>query len=250
MGSLKDDYVLPADGTATVKSEAIANAPLQSFLGVFQAAALTGFVPLYTKTVATISTCVEIFGMKFCDKKDATTWCGVLGGNCQTQMSIAGMTMWVPGLCAYTRTICRLGEEKGEADMKALVTAGNLGVSTIDLPCMSHTGLPPSMNCPIAKALGINATMHQVQVHGFIDGPRPDNSEEMRKDLDDSESMLNLVTSLVIAVGTLGSLCSFSLTACCVWRLNKAPSSKSSAPAGPHDRPRILTSQPQSTKPG
>ena len=50
--------------------------------------------------------------------------------------------MWVPGLCAMTRTICRLGE-KGEAEMKALVTAQNLGVKTTAAPCLPHTRMPP-----------------------------------------------------------------------------------------------------------
>merc|ERR1711907_886672 len=73
--SLKEDYVLPARGTGTARTEAVAAAPLQNVLGPLQATHLTGYVPLYTKSVAKVESCVSLFGVKFCDKKDTVTWC-------------------------------------------------------------------------------------------------------------------------------------------------------------------------------
>lgn len=125
-----------------------------------------------------------------------------------------GAKLWVPGLCAFTKSICR-GGKNGEAEMKALVTAENLGLNTIDVPCAAQTGLPPSMNCSIPLAPGINATMHQTEIAAFVDGPRPEPA-----DLDEGESMITLITSLVIALGSIGCLCSVCLTVvCCVRRL-------------------------------
>lgn len=239
--SLKGDFVLPAGGTGSVNTEAVANAPLMYFFSILQAATLTGYVPLYTKSVAKVESCVKLFGMNFCDKKDVITWCGVLGGNCFTQFEANGRKMWVLGLCAYTKTICRMGGEKGEAEMKALVTAKNLGLTTIDSPCRT----PPydaSMNCPLPQAPGINGTLHQVKIHGFVDGPRPDSA-----DLEDGESMINLVTSLAIALGALGALCSCGLTArtCRRWKKNPGVKSPAPTPAPSSFQPAILTSQPQ-----
>jgi len=208
----------------------------------FQASLLTGYVPLYTKSVAKVETCVRLFGMRFCEKKDVTTWCGVLGGNCQTTFEINGVRAWVPGLCKYTRTICRLGGDKGEAEMKSLVTAQNLGVTTMDMSCMNHTGLPPIMNCPMPSAPGINGTLHEMQIEGNVDGPHPDRAE-----LDEGEFMILLVTSIVIGLGALGSLCSSGLTACTLRRL-RTPAVKKWAPASSPNPPVILSSQPESKK--
>jgi len=234
---LKEDYILPADGTGTPHTETIGRFPLSRLMGLLTTALLTGYVPLYTKTVATAESCVKLFGMNLCSKKDATVWCGVLGGNCLAQMKMAGMTLWVPGLCAMTRTVCRMGEN-GEAEMKALVTAKHLDVGTSPSPCLPHTGLPASMNCPVASAPGINATGHQVSVAGFVDGPRPDIA-----DLDEGESMINHATNLAIAFGVLGCLCSGSVTAFFLWRRKKTLGLNQSAVAV--SSPSILTSQPQ-----
>ena len=235
--SLKDDYVVPADGVGSGTSEAIADAPLSSFLGVFQAATLTGYVPLYTKTVAKLESCSKLFGMTFCDKKDTITWCGVLGGNCQTQMNNAGKQVWVPGLCSFTNSICRSGGEKGEAEMKALVTPENLGVSTVDSPCRPHTGFPNSTNCPMPVAPGLNATGFQVTIDALVDGPHPDS-----EDLDKARSMINLSTWLVIVLGAAGIISASSLAACVLWR------SKTSSGKDPTPQPNILSQGPEHPK--
>jgi len=243
--TLTQDYTLPAAGSAEAHSKTIAKAPLQNFLGVLAAAHLTGYVPLYTKSEATAESCVKLFGMEMCEKKSTVTWCGVLGGNCQTEFSLNGMQMWVPGLCAYTKTICRMdskGGDTAESAMKALVTAANLGVSTLDMPCMKHTGFPASMNCPLPSAPGINKTLHQRSIASFVDGPYPDQAE-----LDDAESMITLVTSLVIALGALGCLFTFLATVCMVRRL-KVQDVKSSETATSASGPVILSSQAEEKK--
>jgi len=239
---LKEDYILPADGTGTPYTETIGNLPLNHLVGLLQSALSVGYVPLYTKTVASAESCVKLFGLNFCSKQDATVWCGVLGGNCLADMKLPGMSVWVPGLCAMTRTICRLGEQ-GEAEMKALVTAKNLGVSTMASPCLPHTGLPASMNCPIASAPGINRTTHQVQISGFVDGPYPDS-----EDLDAGESMINLATSLAIAFGVIGSLCSCGVTLWVVRSCTKNGLKESATLAAPSAQPAILTSKVEDTK--
>jgi len=224
---------------------AVAAAPLEKFMGVFGAAHLTGYVPLYTKNVAKVQQCATLFGIELCEDMDTVTWCGVLGGNCQTEFAMMGMKLWVPGLCSYTKTICRMdksGGDKAEAEMKALVTAENLNVKTMALPCMNHTGFPPSMTCPLPSAPGINGTLHQTDVAGFVDGPHP-----AQKDLDDAESMIVLLTSLVIALGALGSLCSCGLTALCVRRFKAAEAKFAPTPPTPassNSQPTVLTSQP------
>jgi len=238
---LKSDFVLPASGTGTSFIETTANTTITPFLGLFQTVLLSGYAPLYTKTVTTSDSCIKLFGIEFCGKKDIITWCGVLAGSCQIQVHVGGMKAWVPGLCAYTKTICRLGGEKGEAEMKSLVTAGRLGVSTIDLPCATQSGLPSSMTCPIAQAPGINATLHQVQISEFVDGPFPEQT-----DIDDAESTIKLVTTLVIVFGALLILFSGCLTAKVVWRCTVA--AKTSNPTSASGLPSILSAQPASKK--
>jgi hypothetical protein len=230
--NLKHDYALPAGGLGSVTSEAIAEAPLENFLGMFEASLRTGYVPMYTKSVARVETCARLFGMRFCEEKDITTWCGVLIGNCQTTFEINGAKAWVPGICKYTRTICRVGGDKGEAEMKSLVTAQNLGVTTMDMPCMNNTGLPPSMNCPLPSAPGINRTLHEVQIEGNVDGPHPDGAG-----LDGVESLIFFVTFNVIGLGALGSLCSCGLAASALRRL-RTPVAKTCTPSP--DAPVIL----------
>jgi len=238
---LKYDFVLPANGTGTSVMETTANTTIAPFLGLFQTVLLSGYAPLYTKTVATSDSCIKLFGLEFCGTEDTITWCGVLAGNCQTKVQVGGMKAWSPGLCSYTKTICRLGGDRGEAEMKTLVTAENLGVGTMNLPCAAQTGLPPSMNCPIAQAPGINATLHQVQISEFVDGPFPD-----QKDIDDAESMITLVTNLVIALGTLGIFFSGCLAAFCVWRCRVA--APASNPTTTYRLPSILNTQSASKK--
>jgi hypothetical protein len=238
---LKEDYVLPADGTGRPYTETIGNLPLEQLSGLLQSALLVGYVPLYTKTVATATSCVKLFGIEFCDSKEATVWCGVLGGNCLADMKVPGKSLWVPGLCAMTRTTCRMGE-KGEAEMKALVTAKNLGVNTTAMPCLPHTQLPSNMTCPVASAPGINKTTHQVPISGFVDGPYPST-----EDLADGEFMINLATGFAIALGVLGCLCSGIVTSCALRRqigLTKAVAL--AAPSAP--QPAILTSRTEETK--
>jgi len=237
--TLTQDYILPAAGSATAHSKTVAAAPLQNFMGVFAAGHLTGYVPLYTKSEAKAESCVKLFGIEMCEKKNSVTWCGVLGGNCQTQFEMAGMQMWVPGLCSYTKTICRMdsqGGDKAEAEMKALVTAKQLGVMTIDMPCMKHTGYPATMNCPLPSAPGVNQTLHQRDIAGFVDGPYPDQSE-----LEDAESMILMVTSLAIALGAVGCLTSALATVCIVCRL-RAGTVKASEGAASVQGPVILAS--------
>jgi len=219
----------------------IANLPLEQLNGLLQSALLVGYVPLYTKTVATATSCVNLFGIEFCDSKNATVWCGVLGGNCFADMQVPGKNLWAPGLCAMTRTTCRMGE-KGEAEMKAVVTAKNLGVSTVAMPCLPHTQLPSNMKCPVASAPGINKTAHQVLISGFVDGPRPSS-----KDLADGKFMINFATSFAIVLGVLGCLCSGIVTSCVLRRqILLAKNVALAALSAP--QPAILTSRTEETK--
>jgi len=132
--------------------------------------------------------------------------------------------------------------ETGEAEMKALVTATNLGVNTTAMPCLPHTQLPSSMTCPAASAPGINGTTHQVPISGFIDGPYPTS-----KDLADGKFMINLATGFAIALGVLGCLCSGFVTICVVRRQTRlAKATALAAPSPP--QPAILTSKVEETK--
>jgi len=245
---LTDDIILPADGAVSFRTEATANAPFGPLAGLLGAVSLIGYAPLYTKTEATVQSCVKLFGITFCEDKVTTTWCGVLGGSCLAQTTdIAGAKVWVPALCAMTNSVCRLGGDKGEAEMKALVTATNLNVHTASVPCAPETGLPATMTCAvIAQAPGIESanppTGRQQQVPGFVDGPRPDS-----KDIEDGESMINLATSLAIAFGVLGCISSCSLTGFALWRWKRS-SAMGATSSGSSQLPSILTSQAQATQ--
>jgi hypothetical protein len=260
--TLKDDYVLPAESKGSASTETVAAASLESLSGLLAAAHLTGFAPLYLKTVARAKSCAtlnlnlkkvaEFFGFSTCQEKEKTSWCGVLGGNCLTPM-MPGMDVWIPGLCSFTRTICRFGPN-AEAEMKALVNPVHLNVTTIPLPCQGHTGFPPSLTCPLPMptppsadmgVVGLNATGHQQQVPGLVDGPYAD--AEDRTEIDDAESAIELATNLMIAVGAIGMCLSLCLIVWMVFRITRktpsaAPESYSVA------APTILTSETQQTK--
>jgi len=214
--TLLDDYVLPSDDVGVSHTKVVADAPMSRFAGFMQSALLTGYAPFYLKTVATSQSCVRILGMDFCGMKETTIWCGNLGGNCLAPAGLPGIDLWVPALCSFTKTVCKMGGDEAEAEMKALVTAENLGVKTLAVPCKPQTGLPPTMNCPIPLAAGINATLHQVQVPGFVDGPRPKDS-----DLESGEDAIRFVTALSIIIGVIGAVLSFCLTFCLACRLKR-----------------------------
>jgi len=240
---LKEDYVLKAESTATSMTESTANTTIDKFLGLFGAVALTGYAPLYTKTVATTEACIHFYGFEFCEKKDTVTWCGLLAGSCQTEILLGGMTMWVPGLCAYTNTVCRLGGEKGEAEMKSLVTAQRLNLKTIDFPCAIQSGFPSTMNCPVAQAPGINATLHQVAIPGYVDGPIP-----KEKDISDGAYMIETATHLMIIFSAIAALCSFApCVKFCLMDPLSAWKGAKTAEAGSR-LPSILVSQPECKK--
>jgi hypothetical protein len=242
---LKEDYVLQASGTGTAMTEATANTTIDKFLGLFQAVLLTGYAPLYTKTVATTESCTRLFGIELCEKKDTITWCGALAGNCQTSVDWNGTTIWVPGLCAYTNTVCRLGGDKGEAEMKSLVTAQHLGLTTIDVPCTAQSGLPPTVNCPIAQASGINASLHQVAIPGMVDGPIPD-----RHDIQDAKYSIEAVIHMTIGIAAVAALCCFAPAAKLyvaepLVAFKKRRTVREETPNPNSEFPSILTSQSQ-----
>ena len=95
----------------------------------------------------------------------------------------------------------------------------------------------------MASAPGINQTTHQVAISGFVDGPYPESA-----DLDAGKSMIDLVTSLAIAFGVLGSFCSCTIAMCAVWRFQKTDLLKSATPAASPAQPAILTSKMDGTK--
>jgi hypothetical protein len=249
-GRLTDDYVLEAAGTGTSIIEITANTTIDKFYGLFGALPLTGYAPLYTKTVAKTESCMHLFGLEFCEKKDTITWCGALAGNCQTEVEIGNITTWVGGLCAYTNTICRLGGTKGEAEMKALVTAQNLGLTTVDVPCTSASGLPPSLNCPIVtQAAGINTTTgHQVSIPGLVDPPTP-----YYKEVQDAKYTVEAVIHMTMGISAIAAMCCVA-PALKFWVVDPAAAFKkkrtfreeSSEPG----YPAILTSQPASKNGG
>lgn len=241
--SLKEDYILPADGHGTAVTETTADAPLANFLGFMRSAVLVGYAPLYTKTVVKAKACVKLFGIPVCDAKQETVWCGTLAGNCLAPTSIGGMEVWAPGLCGLTRTVCRSGGDKGEAEMKAAVTADKLGLSTVPFPCQPASGMPPNMTCPVARAPGINATGHQMIVPGFIDGPKPD-----IQDLQKNEDKLNMFTNTVIVVGAVCLLCSCICTPCLVRWMLKPQGPKTTGAAASQSVPTVLTSSVEGSK--
>jgi hypothetical protein len=82
-------------------------------------------------------------------------------------------------------------------------------------------------------------------MQGFTDGPEPDSM--MRKDIEDAEAYVDLVTSLVIACSVLGFTSSMGLMVGVLWCCGKAgTTAQSSSTSG--DYPTVMTSQAQNGK--
>lgn len=158
--------------------------------------------------------------------------------------------MWVPGLCTYTGTVCRSGGEKGEKEMKALVTAAHFNLTTIDAPCTNPLVPPTITNCPIvqpnaqAPGIGINATMHQVAIPGLVDGPTLENDMDLKKEISDGKYMIDAATQAAILLSCIGVICSFAPA---VKLLIEARQSTSSTKEDSH-LPSILSSNAESNK--
>merc|ERR1719272_1860201 len=128
------DVNLRAGSMTELQNEAFGSLPLAAFAALGAAAHLQGTVPMYTKTIATTETCLTLLGLRMCGKSTGEVWCGNLGGNCLVDNA--------PGICSYTRTVCRVEE----AEMKALLTPSNLNLKIVaTLPCPAATGLPSTM---------------------------------------------------------------------------------------------------------
>merc|ERR1712232_384486 len=161
---LTQDVGLQAKSEGQVRSSVHGSIPLAAFGGITVAASMSGYVPLYTKTVATVESCLRLFGVNICAKKTMESWCGTLGGQCL--VDVPGTNLTEPAVCALTRSVCRLSE----AEMKALTVPSNLGLTILAvIPCHPSTGLPPSLNCSIPAAAGIDVTMKSRPIPGFVD---------------------------------------------------------------------------------
>lgn len=209
---LNHDVTLRAKRTTTITSAVHGSAPFSAFGSIGMYASLRGYVPLYTKIETTGETCLTLLGFRMCGKAKQTTWCGTLGGSCM--IGISGTNMSEPGICAFTRAVCR----STESDMKALTNAQNLGLKIVAIfPCPASTGLPPSMNCSVPAAAGLDKKMNMLPIPGYVDGPDPN-----KEDLDKAESAIILVTSAAISLGVALTLLSCSLAMCCFSRWKKA----------------------------
>jgi len=229
---LTHDFSLQDKRTTELKSEAFGSLPLAAFAALGAAASLHGFVPLYTKTIATAETCLTLFGITICDKGTEETWCGNLGGNCFVDLpAVPGMVE--PAICPYTRTVCRLTE----AEMKALVTPANLGLAIVaTIPCPVATGLA-NMMCNVASAVGVeDVTAKMLPIPGFVDGPFP-----RKDDLDKGSASIELFTTLAIVSGVVLTVFCWVLAAAIVLKSKrtKGHGNASPNPAAPH--PTILT---------
>jgi hypothetical protein len=229
---LTHDVNMKSKSSTTIAASVNASMPLQAFGSISIVAATQGYVPLYTKTVATAETCLTLFGFPMCGRAEKQeSWCGFLGGSCFVQ--VPGTNLSEPAVCSYTRMVCRLKE----ADMLALMTPRNLGLSiAATMPCDASLGLPAGSACRIPAAPGIDERLRPKPILGHVDGPHP-----RQEDLDKASSAITFSTSLVIAASAviiLGCCGVGSWSAIKFMKVSKKGANAAAIPA----TPAILTS--------
>jgi len=231
---LANDVTLEAKSTAQMVAKINGSAPFEAFGAIGFFANTMGYVPLYTKVTGAGGSCLTLFGIRMCEEKVQEAWCGTLAGPCV--VDVPGTNMTEQAICTYTRAVCR----SSEAEMKALTTPTNLGLTILgSLPCHPATGLI-GMNCSTKAAAGIVPNQQPINkqqpIPGYVDGPNPS-----ADDIEKGENAIALFTGLVIAVGVVLTILCSGIAACLCRRKKKAYQANE-APAPLPQQPAILTS--------
>jgi hypothetical protein len=199
------DVSLPSKAKVTFFSRTDVRLPISAFGIITSAAALNGYVPIYTRQVGVAKSCASLFGIRSCTKKSAEKWCGVLGASCTTETK-AMPGVLVPAVCSVTRTICK----ETEAEVKALVVPENLGVKIAAvLPCPKESMLPPGTNCSFPAAPGLEpGTFKALPIPDYIDDMNPP-----QNDIDDAKTAVKSATIGVISASAVLAAASFLIVA-------------------------------------
>jgi len=229
-----DDVSMKSNSITTITAELIMNmTALQSpeFFGIVGSIMMNGYAPTYTKTVATAETCMSLFMLPMCNKATTESWCGWLSGPC----AIPGSNVTQP-TCVYTRSVCSSSKE----EMLKWVTPQSLGLAIVaQHPCPAPTGLPAYVNCSLASAPGIDATMQMRPIRGYIE------QKLTQKDLDefqDGENTIVMMTTLAIVCNLLLLVFWCGLGAHSYRRWKKTNDKGSHDASVPPTNPTVLTS--------
>jgi hypothetical protein len=231
---LDGDVSIPSGGKVTITSTAEVAFPLSSFGKVLGMAALQGYVPIYTRSVGVAESCASLFGIRSCAKKSGEQWCGVLGGQCVTEVDTMPGVL-VPAVCSLTRTICK----ESEAEMKALVIPKNLDLQIVAVqPCPPGSNMPPGTNCSFPAAPGLEAGTGKARaIASYIDDMDPP-----QEDIDEAESAIGMATTLaIVGGGVLGTLC-ITIAAVIMWNHQRGRRARDPAGAPQPALPTVLAS--------
>lgn len=229
--SMKPNTITPITAEVVLNMTAMQS---PEFFAIFGGIMMSGYAPMYTKTVATAETCMKLFMLPMCNKATAESWCGWLSGPCL----MPGTNVTIP-TCAYTRSVCSSTKE----EMLKWATPQHLGLTVVaQYPCPASTGLPASLNCSLVAAPGIDATMQMqpTSIFGYVEQKLTTKDlEELQK----GEAMIVTMTTLAIVFNIVQILCCFGLGAHSYRRWRKTSGVASQGSSAAPGYPTVLTSE-------